>query len=265
MGSTERRLVELSRSRDVVAFTLFSAAAERLCEEEWAELYAQEKQLASRRPSRNKDYFLGHTGFPSTSGESNRVEEHLAIAIYNSHAESGRGMVLPTGDVLTILDYQLPLKARRADESVGKVDLFGATSEGRACVVELKVGGRRYPDTPLRGLLEGLAYAAVVEANLRAITEEAQDKFGVTLSQTAPEVILAAPSDYWNAFRGMVDDAAWSNHMLNLASVVQQHTGVEVLFLDLLDASCEQGTSTVRPTLHRQLACRLALGGGPDN
>ena len=56
---------------------------------------------------------------------------------------------------LKIIDYQTPLKARQADSRIGKIDLLGLVGD-RLTVIELKAGGGS--DSPLRALLEGLAY-----------------------------------------------------------------------------------------------------------
>jgi len=62
---------------------------------------------------------------------------------------------------IRILDYQVPLKAAQFDKGIGKIDLSGCGPDGRLEVIELKVGRSAgvVGETPLRALLEGLAYA----------------------------------------------------------------------------------------------------------
>ena len=79
---------------------------------------------------------------------------------------------MPEGGSIELLDYQVPLKARRSDAGVGKIDIFGLNDSAIPVVIELKVLGKGTPDTPLRALLEGLAYAAIVEANESAFRSE---------------------------------------------------------------------------------------------
>ena len=67
------------------------------------------------------------------------------------------------------LDYQVPLKAKRADYGIGKVDLLGVTDRGRLIVVELKYPRSGRGDSPAQALMAGLRYAAIVEANLEPL------------------------------------------------------------------------------------------------
>lgn len=115
-----------------------------LCDE-----YMALRQAAPRRALSGKSYFLGHTGVASARGNSNRLEEHCAIALVNL----GRRWPRTDGGWFRILDYQVPLKARRSDARIGKIDLLGITNLGRLVIIELKVmghsGGRS--DAPPRG------------------------------------------------------------------------------------------------------------------
>ena len=263
MNTVRHPLVELSRSRGVRAFSLFSAEVASLSASGIADLYALEKANAPRRSRSQKTYFVGHSGYPTTKGVTNRDEEHLAIAIFNAHRHPSPAITLPTGEELIVLDYQVPLKSRSTDASVGKVDLFGATSAGRPCVIELKVRGRRYPDTPLRGLLEALAYAAIVDANIDVIGAEARTQFGIALHPEPPQVIVLAPSDYWAAFRFGVRAPDWSKGMLALADDIAALMGVQVLFLEIVDCVFSHGSVRTRPQLASPLTCRPALKDGP--
>ena len=92
-----------------------------------------------------------------------------------------------------MLHYQFPLKAKQADKGIGKVDLLGATDRGHPIVIELKVkpekrsgGADARGDTPLRALMEGLRYAAIVEANLDVLAREAKSRFSVETVKEPP-------------------------------------------------------------------------------
>ena len=90
----------------------------------------------------------------------------------------------------------MPLKARQGDRGVGKVDLFAAVDGRLPCVVELKVAGESARgDTPLRALLEGLAYCAIVEANAADIASEFAEQHVVSASR--PTLVVMAPDNYW--------------------------------------------------------------------
>ena len=118
-------------------------------------------------PRRTRGYFVGHDGTTPSQGKSNRSEEHLAMALFRAGQ-----MALPDGERLRWLDYQFPLKAKRSDQGIGKIDLLGLTDEGRLCVVELKTA--RSTEDPRIALLQGLAYAAIVEANLERIAMDGE-------------------------------------------------------------------------------------------
>ena len=143
------------------------------------------------------------SNIPSSAGSSNRLEEHTAIALMNLD----RFWPLPCGGWFRLLDYQVPLKANQADARVGKIDLLGVSDRGRLVVVELKVqaqaGGRSDPPPP--ALMEGLRYAAIVEADLEAIASEAHRRFGVKISGEPPIIALLALRAWW---RGWIDTPA---------------------------------------------------------
>lgn len=111
----------------------------KLRRDELVEAYLRLKQAAPRRHPATKEYFVpGHFGVTSTTHDSNRSEEHLAGALW-AESRSGSSFKLPDGTDLNFLDYQVPLKARRADAGIGAVDLFGMAGEARLCIIELKV------------------------------------------------------------------------------------------------------------------------------
>ena len=126
------------------------------------------RENAPRRHCTEKPYFVRRSGAPTGSGgedgSSNRQEEHYAMALWNLQRRWPRR----GGGWHCFLHYQTPLKAKRAD-SIGKIDLFGVTDGGRLMVVELKYRRKGSPDSPALALMEGLRYAAAVEANLLPI------------------------------------------------------------------------------------------------
>lgn len=156
--------------------------------------YLSLRENAPSRTLRGKRYFVGHEGIPSTSGYTNRREEHSAIALVNLQ----RDWAHPLGGSFRFLDYQVPLKARQSDGGIGKIDIVGVNDEGRLILVELKVESKRSGrgDSPSSALLQGLRYAAVVEANLKAIAHEAKS-FGVEVWEKPPIVQILATEAWW--------------------------------------------------------------------
>ncbi len=203
---------------------------------ELAQEYEYLREVAPSRSSRNKPYFVRHDGGLSGKNFSSRSEEHLAIALWHLDAR------WPSADrsSLRLLDYQFPLKASRSDTGLGKVDLLGATDEGRLAVIELKVrrkNGSR-GDTPVLALMEGLRYAAVVEANHGAIASEAGDIFGITLADRPPIVQILAPENWWRGWRDMTArtrraSGHWEASLAELAVGLESRLGITVEWASL--------------------------------
>lgn len=182
--------------------------------------------LAPRRHARNKRYFVGHDGRPSAKAPGNPSEKHLAIALWRCSTLT----TLAGLSGFRFLDYQVPLRAARSDAGLGEVDLLGTTGEGRLVIVELKVGPR---ETPIRALMEGLRYAAVVQANNAAIAAECLACFGVHVSDRAPVVQVLAPEDWWNESCGMAPRTRraaghWECSFRELAVCLEARLGITV-------------------------------------
>ena len=81
-------------------------------------------------------------------------------------------------------------------------------------IIELKVmghsGGRS--DAPPAALMEGLRYAAIVEADLEAIASEAERCFGVGVAKAPPIVQLLAPEGWWRDELGLSGSYAFGRY-----------------------------------------------------
>ena len=205
----------------------------------FARRYEDLVRTAPRRHDRGKRYLHGRTGVTGSGAWSNRREEHLAVALYNA-SRGGAAFTLPDRRPLEIIDYQMPLKARRDDRGIGKVDLF-AVADGRLpCVVELKVAGTTaLGDTPLWALLEGLTHCAIVEANIARIASEAADRYALTACR--PTLVVMAPDDYWAGYANHPEAGEWLSAVRGLISGLGDTLGLEVHLLALLDARFEMG------------------------
>lgn len=148
---------------------------------------------APRRHAAGNEYFqASHNGVTSSKSYTNQGERHLEVALFNRFGEGKAPIRLPDGRALTILDYQFPLKARRDDNGVGKVDLLGVDDKGRAWVIELKMGNNQ--DSPADALHQALGYAAMVQANMDDIRTEPK---GQAIREAVPAVCVMAPEEYW--------------------------------------------------------------------
>jgi hypothetical protein len=204
------------------------------------------RQLRENAPRRLQGYYS-----PTRSGLNGkptiRMEEYVAAALWR------RGdVVLPNGERLQLLDYQMPLKFVRADKGVGKVDLLGVDDHGTLAVVELKVKG----DSQDRriGLLEGLIYAAIVEANVAKLSDDFGRGRGAKISPVRPSVLVVAPAKYWD------DDRAYpaANEIAALARAVRTAIPIEVKLLRLCDAERRDWNASDLTSLQSG-ACLLPL------
>lgn len=258
-SSEAHPLVIRSQSPDVTAVSRFAQAAAEMSRAELVGWYRQEVSAAPKRAARGKSYFVGHDGIADTGCHTNRAEEHLAIALFNAYGPSTAGLPLPDGEGLSILDYQFPLKASRSDPGIGKVDLLGVFSSGRVCVIELKRMSSGTPETPLRALLEGLAYAAVIQANLETIAAETRVLFEIPISHQAPAVMVMAPQPYWNYFERTRAAGPWRDAMEKLKTDIAATLDVPIHFLGLGECDVSLGRYGERPTLTGAVAAKWVL------
>jgi hypothetical protein len=207
----------------------------RLDERALVEGYVEMRASAPRRAQG----YLSTTrlGFPSSGAYSNRGEEHLAIALWR------RGeLVLPNGDRLRVLDYQTPLKSVLADSGIGKIDLLGLSADATLVVSELKLPENE--EDRRIGLVEGLIYAANVEANIAQIATEFGNAYRRTILRAPPRVFLIAPAAYWsNRAHPSTGEIA------TLAGEVARAIPLDITFLCLCDAELEMGLNGRPPSV----------------
>lgn len=205
-----------------------------------AAAYSKLRANAPRRADRNKTFLSPtRTGVPAIRSGSRRHEEHLAAALFQRGA-----LFFSNGARLQLVDYQFPLKARRDDASVGKIDLLGVLDDGTLVIIELKTG-ENVEDRRI-ALLEGLIYAAIVEANLEPIAREIEKALGLHIARTRPQLFVLAPPEYWTAARTTPDAAQLSELIAELAATLP----ITVRQLELRDASLVGvGTEGMAPRL----------------
>lgn len=242
-------LVELFRSAKVNRLSDISATAAELSEDQLLCLFEQQKQTAPRRKSRS--YFVGHTGRTTSGNETNRREEHLAIALWSAYRRSG--LPLPDGIILFPLDYQLPLKASRdkANLGVGKVDLFCVDAEGEPWVAELKVPSEATSraDSPIKAVLEALAYCAILDPNMEKLSYDnikVMGKMGDlhhAVRPTRPNLLILAPSEYWDALDHARSDYLWRDPVLALCRRIELALKIRVRLVSMDNCQWEMPTS----------------------
>ena len=210
----------------------------------YSQAYRSLKEQAPSR-ARGRPYLGERTGYPSTEGKTNRREEHVAMAMVNAQ----QGWPLPDGTQFELLDYQVPLKATRADHEIGKIDMFGLTEHGRAVVVELKVIGHSGgpSDPPPVALLEGLRYASIVDANLERLSDELRERFGREMVLERPEVLILGEEDWWS--RWLLADEAAKSALEEKSQEISQALGVSIVFASLPNTQLQYGQRTKAPRL----------------
>lgn len=158
---------------------------------------------------------------------------------------------LSDGRSLSIIDYQTPLKARQTDKGVGKIDLFGVIDKTIPTVMELKIHGQdgSKADTPLRALLEGLAYCAIIEANLSDIKEEVRSQHHFELTQPRPDLIVLAPKPYWDYYLNKPSAGDWLPVFENLIDQLHEMLDLQVQLISLINADFEMGSKDIKPRL----------------
>jgi len=232
-------LFALSQDREVRQSAGFRKAAAALDGEALASAFEQERANAPRLHDAGRRYFVKRSGKPATERRRNKDAEHVGAALVRHCRSAGEGIALP-GEAgrIELLDYQVRVKTGALDEpatkGIGRVDLLGLLGD-RLAVVRLRylepsatrcgVG-----DTPLRALLEGLAYSAVVAANAKAISGEILERFGHSVAEAPPALIVLGSPRYWTLCRKREAQkgAAWIKELERLAGEITAHCGVDV-------------------------------------
>jgi hypothetical protein len=243
-------ILELYKRPTVNQISGFCKVLKELDPDDLGRAYHRTRESAPQRHARGKGYFVGHSGVTSSGANSNRREEHLAVALWNA-TRKGEQLIMPGGQELTFLDYQLPLKARQSDKGIGKVDLFGAINRVHPCVIELKIDatGQGLSDTPLRAFLEALAYCAIVEANARDIAKEAFEYSGLKLINDRPALVVMAPEEYWSGYINHKKTGDWWPVLLRLAENLNEIFGLQSHFIALRNSGFSMGLNGQRPLL----------------
>ncbi len=214
------------------------------------DLCREYKQLvldAPHRGSVSKPYIVGHSGIPTSTAGSNRREEHIAIALVNMP----RRWPLPNGGWFNYIDYQIPLKAKRNDQGIGKIDMIGLSDRGRIIVIELKVIGesKGISDPPPTALMEGIRYSAIVEANHDQIKSEIEQEHGLIVSDERPVVLVLAERNWWTSWLGVSAAGDWGSQFRKVADAVQGQLGLSIQFAALDNCNLIYGADGVAPRL----------------
>ncbi len=242
-------LLERAASADVRNAKGFRAVAATLTGEIIATEWAAERESAPRRAESGRKHLVQANRKLAAERRPDRDSEHLALALATRSAEGGAALALPGGGVFAPLHGGVVLKSAQPDPALGAddpnwgaepIDLLGLGPDGRLAVAVVRwlaPGAARIStgDTPLRALLEGLAWVAGVEANRESLVAELTEKTAETISAAPPALHLIASFRWWELSRKREAQkgAAWIRELERLAREVGDKLDVPVRFLIL--------------------------------
>jgi hypothetical protein len=99
--------------------------------------------------------------------------------------------------------------------------------------------------------MEGFCYAAIVEANLESIAEEAEQQFGAKIDRSSPIVQILAPMAWWRGWFEFLPAGGWGAESARLANAVESRTGVNIECMALDDSQVTYGRKDRAPRLDR--------------
>lgn len=149
-----------------------------------------------------------------------------------------------------VISYQIMLRDANTDRKWGEVDLLGRSSDGAPVVIELKGPSSKEP--PLRGIVEGLAYAiAIRKAWVPCFGRQWCDRLQIATPEQFDRVrtIFAAPADYWDRVTGKrgpawrVPSLAWEAIVRLMHALAERELPVSLVRLEAVDPETPRGIS----------------------
>ena len=124
----------------------------------------------------------------------------------------------------------------------------------------------------MAALMQGLRYAAIVDANRAEIAEEVECLFGEDISEEPPIVQVLAPKLWWHGWleiSGPTRRAAghWEREFVRLALDIEERLGIVMEFVALDDVQCDDidyGSDGRQPQVNRALAVYPVHPGNPS-
>lgn len=229
-GVEHASLVLLAKSNEVQQVRGLAEVLASFGTEHLVDGYHEVMRLAPRRPRDGKEFFVERRSRRIRRKDPKPTEDILEMALVNSHAQ----LPIRSGDV-TVLMRQFPLFSSGSRKGVRAVDLVGH-HEHRLWVIELKAQpSDEYGESPARALLEGLIYAAVVEANNTEVAEELRLKFDLEHRHPRPGIMIAAPSAYWMKWTPTPVTGEWWIQYTRLAAELSESIDTPIAMTDIGD------------------------------
>ena len=242
-------LLERAANAEVRNAKGFKAVAASLNGEILAAEFAAERDAAPRRAASGRKHLVAANRALAAERKPARDGEHLALALATRTAEGGAPLALPEAGTCAALHAGVALKSARPDTALGaadpnwgaeSIDLMGVGPDGRLAVAVVRwlaPGAARVQtgDTPLRALLEGLAWTAGVEANRESLTAELAARTSETISPAPPALLVIGSFRWWELSRKREPQkgAAWIKELERLAREIGAKLDIPVRFLTL--------------------------------
>ena len=246
----EHPLIARFNDSKVKNLSTFADEARKLSQDRLESDYETEKRNA---PKRSGKYFVdGHDGTTNSGSKTNRHEAHFARALFNKYRRTSPRLTVPGIKSLRFFDYEVPLKLKLANAGIGKIDLFGITGANNPTIIEVKYCRTTPTDSPLKALLQALAYCAVVDKNFAAFHDEAKDR-GVNLDPNSLTLVVLANNKYWDYYRPRNDKYQWVKKMGDLKKIIESSNKlkrikrVEFLSINVKDGDWKCGLNRTKP------------------
>ncbi|MBF0162815.1 MAG: hypothetical protein HQL88_11080 [Magnetococcales bacterium] len=85
----------------------------------------------------------------------------------------------------------------------------------------------------MRALLEGLFYAALVQANLRDIQKELTGRAGLPPVGEGMVLCIMGDQPYWEGFRNSPACHGWEAMLMEVAAQIKRQLGIDSCFVDI--------------------------------
>jgi hypothetical protein len=242
-------LLERAASTDVRNAKGFKAVAASLNGEILADEFAAERESAPRRAASGRKHLVAANRKLAAERKPARDSEHLSIALATRTAEGGAPLALPEAGSFAALHAGVVLKSGQPDEALGAddpnwgaepIDLLGLGPDGRLAVAVVRwlapsATRVQTGDTPLRALLEGLAWVAGVEANRESLSAELAEKTSEAISPAPPALLIIGSFRWWELSRKREAQkgAAWIKEIERLSREIGAKLDIPVRFLTL--------------------------------
>jgi hypothetical protein len=242
-------LLERAASAEVRNAKGFKAVAAALSGEGLAADWAAERDAAPRRAASGRKHLVAANRKLAAVRKPARDSEHLALALATRSAEGGAPLELPDGGSFAALHAGAVLKAGQPDPALGAddpnwgaepIDLLGLGPDGRLAVAVVRwlapsATRVQTGDTPLRALLQGLAWTAGAEANRESLSAELAEKTAEPISAAPPALLVIGSYRWWELSRKREAQrgAAWIKELERLAREIREKLDIPVRFLTL--------------------------------